>query len=49
MKQLSVNVDHISNSSSVVYSFPKEILENVVIQYIKKYTLQKRVNFRIGE
>lgn len=34
MKFLSVNVGHITNSSSVVYSFPKEILENKEIQAI---------------
>lgn len=34
MKFLSVNIGHITNSSSVVYSFPKEILDNEEIQFI---------------
>jgi len=34
MKRLSVNIGHITNSSSVVYSFPREVLEDEAVKAI---------------
>ena len=38
MKRLSINVGHITNSSSCVYSFPKALLEDEEVQtFLKAY------------